>query len=76
MFQGLLIDKAIGLIAKQFKLEKILNYVEEDNNLDIKVRELEKRLNLVEKMAHPEKEFVRCEQCKCKVEECGEGSLE
>ena len=76
MIQGILINKVISMVAKQFKLDKILSYVEDDNELDHKVNEMEKRLNLVEKMAHPKRDFVKCNNCKCKVEECGEESVE
>tara|TARA_R100001530_G_C4261075_1_gene140479 strand:- start:412 stop:642 length:231 start_codon:yes stop_codon:yes gene_type:complete len=76
MIQGILIKKAVELIAKQFKLDKILSYVEDDNELDLKVNQMEKRLSLVEKMAHPKRDFVMCNNCKCKVEECGEESME
>ena len=76
MIQGILIKKAVELIAKQFKLDKILSYVEDDNELDLKVNQMEKRLSLVEKMAHPKRDFVKCNNCKCKVEECGEESVE
>ena len=76
MIQGILIKKAVELIAKQFKLDKVLSYVENDNELDYQVKSMEKRLNLVEKMAHPKRDFVKCNNCKCKVEECGEESVE
>ena len=76
MIQGFLINKVIGMIAKQFKLDKVLSYVENDNELDHQVKAMEKRMNLLEKMAHPKRDFVVCEKCKCKVEECGEESLE
>ena len=46
MLQGILINKIISMIAKQFKLDKILSYVEDDNELDCKVDSIEKRLNL------------------------------
>ena len=76
MLQGILINKVISMIAKQFKLDKVLSYVENDNELDYKVDAIEKRLSLVEKMAHPKRNFVRCEECKCKVKKCGEDSWE
>ena len=44
MIQKLLIDLAIKAIAKQFKLEKVLDYVENDNVLDRKVKKLEKEV--------------------------------
>ena len=76
MLQGIIIKKVIGLIAKQFKLDKVLSYVENDNELDHQVKTMEKRIDMLEKVAHPERDFVVCEKCKCKVEVCGEESLE
>ena len=38
-----------------------MNYVFDDNELDKKVGEMDKRLNLLEKMAHPPKNI----KCKC-----------
>ena len=76
MLQGLLIGNAVKLVAKQFKLDKVLSYVENDNELDYKVESMEKRMDLLEKMAHPKRDFVVCEKCKGKVEQCGEESLE
>ena len=69
MIQGILINKIISMVAKQFKLDKILSYVENDNELDHQVKSIEKRLNLIEKMAHPQRDFVQCESCKCKIKE-------
>jgi hypothetical protein len=72
MLQGILINKIISMIAKQFKLDKILSYVEDDNELDYKVDSIDKRLNLVEKMAHPPKEFVSCKVCEEKIQSIGD----
>jgi hypothetical protein len=43
----------IKLISKKFKLSKVLDYVEKPNELD-------KRVELLEKMAHPPKEVKCC----------------
>ena len=43
-----------------------MSYVFDDNELDKKVSEMDKRLNLLEKMAHPPKN-IKC-KCKQKVE--------
>ena len=75
MLQGLIINKVIIMIAKQFKLDKVLSYVENDNELDYKVESMEKRMDLIEKMAHPKRDFVVCEKCKCELEQCQEDSL-
>ena len=49
MIQKFLIQAAIKAIAKQFKLDKVLNYVENDNALDKKYRKLDKRVRKLEK---------------------------
>ena len=44
MLQKLVINKIIDLLAKNFKLFKIMKYVEEPNELDHKVLELENKI--------------------------------
>tara|TARA_R100000808_G_C2124361_1_gene134882 strand:- start:273 stop:419 length:147 start_codon:yes stop_codon:yes gene_type:complete len=41
----------IKLIAKQFKLDKVLEYVEKPNNADKKIKKLENKLKKLEKEA-------------------------
>ena len=60
----MLINSEAGALTKHFKLDKIMSYVFEDNELDNKVSEMDnkvsemdKRLNLLEKMAHSPKNF-------------------
>ena len=38
MIQKLIIEIVIKAIAKKFKLDKVLSYVEDDNELDLKVK--------------------------------------
>lgn len=45
----LLLPKVLDHMMKIFKLDKVLSYVEEDNELDHKVKELEKRIKKLEK---------------------------
>ena len=49
MIQKLILNQAIKLIAKQFKLDKILAYVEKPNDADKKLKRLEKRVKKLEK---------------------------
>ena len=56
MIQQLIIKGAIKLIAKQFKLDKVLAYVEEDNELDnkgkdhdLEIHEMKARLRKLER---------------------------
>ena len=51
MIQKLILNQAIKLIAKQFKLDKVLDYVEKPNNADKKIKKLEKRIKMLEKDA-------------------------
>ena len=48
MIQKLIINKIIELLSRQFKLHKIMKYVQEPNELDHKVEELEKRIKKLE----------------------------
>ena len=51
MIQKLILNQVIKLIAKQFKLDKVLDYVEKNNSADKKIKKLEKRLKKLEKDA-------------------------
>ena len=48
MIQKLIIEAAVKLIAKQFKLDKVLEYVEKPNSADKKIKKLEKRVKQLE----------------------------
>ena len=61
----MLINQIANTLTKHFKLDKIMNYVFDDNELDDKVKNLEKRVDLVERIAHSPKEF----KCNYKKEE-------
>ena len=60
-------------IVKHFKLDKIMNYVFDDNELDEKTKNHEDRIKILETMAHPKKEFVSCGKCKQKIKEKSNG---
>ena len=62
MLTKMVINTVANKLAKHFKLDKVMAYVFDDNELDKKVSEMDKRLNLLEKMAHPPKNL----KCKCK----------
>ena len=51
MIQKLIINSVIKLIAKQFKLDKVLEYVEKPNDADKKIKTMEKKLKKLEKEA-------------------------
>ena len=46
---GIIVEKAIKLLAKQFKLDKVLEYVEKPNDADKKIKKLEKRIKKLER---------------------------
>ena len=50
MLQKLVINKIISILAKNFKLFKVLEYVEKPNELDHKVVELENKILKLEKL--------------------------
>ena len=58
----ILINEVATRLVKHFKLDKMMSYVFDDNELDKKVSEMEKRLNLLEKMVELPKNF----KCKYK----------
>ena len=49
MIQQLILKQVIKLIAKQFKLDKILAYVEKPNDADKRIKKLEKRIKKLER---------------------------
>ena len=49
MIQKLILNQVIKLLAKQFKLDKVLAYVEKPNDADKKIKKLEKRIKKLEK---------------------------
>ena len=51
MIQKLIINSVIKLIAKQFKLDKVLEYVEKPNDADKKIKKMGKKLKKLEKEA-------------------------
>jgi cytidylate kinase len=87
MLQAFIAKKAIDVILKkimkQRELKNLKKYVEEDNELDIQVRQMQKTIanqgKTIEKNevdiailkvnSHPKKEFHVCKKCKCKSKE-------
>ena len=70
MYKHLLIKKIIDVIIqrllKEFKLDKIQQYVEEPNELDKKVKDIEKKIKKLEKLSHPVADFI-CTECGTKA---------
>ena len=69
MIQQVIIKAVLKLLKKQFKLDKILKYVEEPNELDNKVDNLNDRVKLLESISHEPKEFITCKKCSEEVKE-------
>ena len=65
----MLINQVANTLTKHFKLDKIMSYVFDDNELDEKVKCLQDKVKLLEKLSHTPKEFVICDNCKCKIKE-------
>ena len=71
MLQALIVKKVLEMVFKKIetkhKLSKLKKYVEEDNELDIKVRKIEKRIKKLEKNSHPKADWI-CTDCGCKAQ--------
>ena len=65
----MIINKVIKHFVRHFKMDKISSYVFDRNELDDKVRCLEDKIELLEKMAHAPRDFVTCEECKHIIKE-------
>ena len=44
----MLINQVANYLTKHFKLDRVMSYVFDKNELDIKVKELDKRMNIIE----------------------------
>ena len=57
-------------ILKLLKTAKdVHDYVKKENNLDQQMGSVRARLSALEKMAHPRRKFVVCEECNHKIKE-------
>ena len=57
-------------IIKLLRTAKIIrDYVIKKNNLDEQMEVMQKRVAKLESNTHPQRDFVSCEQCKCKIKE-------
>lgn len=76
MVVDLVAKSVLKLVAKQFKLDKILDYVENPNDADKRIDELEldvftlkQQVKELNEMAHKPREFVKCNDCKEQIKE-------
>ena len=62
-------NQIVGGLNKHFRLDKMMNYVFEDNELDETSKNHEDRIRILESIAHTRRDFVVCEDCKRKIKE-------
>ena len=85
MLQGLIVKKVIDIVLKKImekhNLNKLQKYVEEDNELDVQMKqvrkttnkqgkyieELEKKVAILETDSHPSQEYICCMKCGCEI---------
>ena len=85
MIQAMLAKKMLDVVLKKVmekrEIKKLRKYVEEDNELDVKVKELDNsiailnkyieinsdKISKLEKDSHPPQEFICCRRCGCKI---------
>ena len=79
MIQKIVIGKLVDFIAKKFKLDKILKYVEDPNDADDRIDKLEttvfqlsRMIEILLKDSNPKRDFVVCYNCKNKQEKKNE----
>jgi hypothetical protein len=59
--------RAIKAIKHKIDLNKIDKYVNKPNELDKKIKVVEKRIKKLEKSSHPPQEFICCRRCGCEI---------
>ena len=72
MIQAMIAKKMIDIVLKKImqknEIRKMRKYVEEDNELDIKAKDFEKRIKMLEQDSHPSQEFICCRRCGCEID--------
>tara|TARA_R100000789_G_C2924526_1_gene127346 strand:- start:260 stop:499 length:240 start_codon:yes stop_codon:yes gene_type:complete len=76
MITELLAKTVVKMVARQFKLDKILSYVEDPNDADKRIDELEldvfgmkQNVKHLSEVSHEPRDFVICNECKEKIKE-------
>ena len=85
MIQAFIMKKVAGAIVKKVmekrQIKKMKKYVEEDNELDLQMKqalktiskqgkyieEIEKKVAILEADSHPAQEYICCRKCGCKI---------
>ena len=55
LVQRMIVQAVLKLVTKQFKLDKVLKYVEQPNELDEEVKQLRNRVDILELFLKKEK---------------------
>ena len=58
MIEGFVVKGVIKVIQKQFKLDKVVSYVFDQNELDDRCDKLEEKVKVLEEKAHTPTDFV------------------
>ena len=69
MIQAVILKSVVKLVAKQFKLDKILDYVENPNDADKRIDKLELDVFALQQVSHEPRDFIVCDKCKQKIKE-------
>ena len=76
MIRAIIAKEAVKLVARQFKLNKVLSYVEKPNDADERIDKLEvdmfklqSTINVLQESSHKPRDFVICDECKEKIKE-------
>ena len=69
MIQAVILKSVVKLVAKQFKLDKILDYVENPNDADKRFDKLELDVFALQQISHEPRDFVVCDKCQKKIKE-------
>ena len=59
--------RVIKAVKHKIDLNKIDKYVNKPNELDKKIKAVEKRLRKLEKNSHPPQEYICCRKCGCEI---------
>ena len=66
----MLVQKMIlKAIAKQFRLDEVLDYVFKPNKNNEDIIEMKDDIKILKAIAHPQRDFVRCSECNSKIKE-------
>ena len=65
----LIINAVASRLVKHFKLDKKMDYVFNDNELDKEEKEIKNDIILLKEIAHAPREFVTCCECKKQIQE-------